>query len=267
MAHPLLEGTIPSLLSVDHRELNRAYDAFVSRYGAINKTTISAREDGTVTRRMPNLVKFRDDPDAMLVMSLEEYDEEADKAKKADIMKRDVVGRAPPVTEVRSAEEGLLQSLNQRGRLDLAFISDLYHTPEDQIIAELGDLIYQDPQTQDWQTADQYLSGDVRAKLKAAEEAGYQRNVGALLKVQPEDVLPGDIDANLGAPWIPESAIQAFATYLFHIQPDAIKVGHLKKDATWTVSGDWSASNSVAVMNDYGTGRINGIALLEQALN
>jgi hypothetical protein len=249
------------------RELNRAYDAFVSRYGAINKTTISAREDGTVTRRMPNLVKFRDDPDAMLVMSLEEYDEEADKAKKADIMERDVVGRAPPVTEVRSAEEGLLQSLNQRGRIDLPYISDLYHAPEDQIISELGDLIYQDPQTQDWQTADQYLSGNVRAKLKAAEESGYQRNVDALAKVQPEDVLPGDIDANLGAPWIPVSDIEAFAAHLFHVQPGAIKIGHFKKDATWTVSGDWSASNSVAVMNDYGTHRINGIALLEQALN
>src|SRR5678815_5759426 len=81
-------------------ELNRAYDAFVSRYGAINKTTISAREDGTVTRRMPNLVKFRDDPDAMLVMSLEEYDEMTGKAAKAAIMHKDVVGRSQPITSV-----------------------------------------------------------------------------------------------------------------------------------------------------------------------
>jgi hypothetical protein len=198
-------------------ELNRAYDAFVSRYGAINKTTLSAREDGTVTRRMPNLVKFRDDPDAMLVMSLEEYDEEADKAKKADIMERDVVGRAPPVKEVSSAEEGLLQSLNQRGRVDIPYIAGLYTGSPRQIIKELGDLIYQDP-SGEWQTADQYLSGNVRAKLKAAEEAGLQRNVEALAKVQPEDVLPGDIDANLGAPWIPESDIQAFATHLFQVK-------------------------------------------------
>jgi N12 class adenine-specific DNA methylase len=248
------------------RELNRAYDAFVSRYGAINKTTISAREDGTVTRRMPNLVKFRDDPDAMLVMSLEEYDEEADKAKKADIMERDVVGRAPPVKEVSSAEEGLLQSLNQRGRVDIPYIAGLYTGSPRQIIEELGDLIYQDP-SGEWQTADQYLSGNVRAKLKAAEEAGLQRNVDALAKVQPEDVLPGDIDANLGAPWLPESDIQAFATHLFQVKPDAITIGHLKKDATWTVTGDYSANSSVAVTSDYGTGRINGIALLEQALN
>jgi N12 class adenine-specific DNA methylase len=237
------------------RELNRAYDRFVSQYGAINKTTITTKGD-TVIRRQPNLVKFKDDPDAMLVMSLEEYDEEADKAKKADIMERDVVGRAPPVTEVRSAEEGLLQSLNQRGKVDLAFISSLYHAPEDQIISELGDLIYHDPGTGEWQTADQYLSGNVRAKLKTAEAAKYQRNVEALQEVQPEDVLPGDIDANLGAPWIPEDDIQAFATHLFNATPDAIKIGHLKKDALWTVSGDWSVTNSVPVSADYGTGRI-----------
>jgi hypothetical protein len=247
-------------------ELNRAYDAFVARYGAINKTSISAREDGTVTRRMPNLVKFRDDPDAMLVMALEEYDEEADKAKKADIMERDVVGRAPPVKEVSSAEEGLLQSLNQRGRVDIPYIASLYSGSPRQIIEELGDLIYQDP-SGEWQTADQYLSGNVRAKLKAAEEAGLQRNVDALAKVQPEDVLPGDIDANLGAPWIPESDIRDFATHLFQVRPDAITIGHVKKDATWTVTGDYSAVASVAASADYGTSRANGVGLLEQALN
>ena len=82
-----------------------------------------------------------------------------------------------------------------------------------QIVAELGDLIFPDPESKTWQTADAYLSGNVRAKLAAAERAGpqYARNVNALRAVQPEDVLPGDIDANLGAPWIPESDIQAFA--------------------------------------------------------
>ena len=108
------------------KALNRAYDRFVSQYGPINKTTLSTKEDGTTVRRMPNLVKFRDDPDAMLVMSLEEYDEATDKAKKADIMRKDVVGRSPPVTAVRNAEEGLLVSLNHRGRVDLPYIASLY---------------------------------------------------------------------------------------------------------------------------------------------
>src|SRR5262249_53769711 len=155
--------------------------------------------DGTLIRRMPNLVKFKEDPDAMLVMSLEDYDEVTGKATKAAIMRRDVVGRKPPVTKVRTAEEGLLVSLNQRGAVDLPFIAELYDKPEPRVISELGDLIFHDPESKSWQTADVYLSGNVRAKLAAAEQAGpeYARNASALREVQPEDVLPGDIDANL----------------------------------------------------------------------
>jgi hypothetical protein len=248
-------------------ELNRAYDRFVALYGPINTTTRHTREDGTVVRRLPNLATFRDDPDAMLVMSLEAYDEDTDTARKADIMQRDVVGRVPPVTHVQSAEEGLLVSLNQLGKVDLPSIASLYHAPEPRIIAELGDLIYQDPASGDWQTADQYLSGNVRAKLKAAEAAGETRNTEALRKVQPEDVLPSNIDANLGAPWIPDTDIRDFAASLFQTRPEAFTIGHLKKDALWAVTGDWSAQASVPVTTDYGTPRINGIALLEQALN
>ncbi len=105
------------------RELNRAYDRFVATYGPINKTTFGETADGSVIRRMPNLVKFREDPDAMLVMSLEDYDEVTGKATKAAIMTKDVVGKTPPITHVRSAEEGLLVSLNQRGAVDLPFIA------------------------------------------------------------------------------------------------------------------------------------------------
>ena len=257
--------------------MNRAYDRFVARYGAINTTTRRTREDGTVVRRLPNLVTFRDDPDDMLVMSLEAYDEDTDTARKADIMQRDVVGRIPPVTEVGSAEDGLLVSLNQRGRVDLPSIASLYRAPEEHIIAELSDpatspgqaLIYRDPATGEWQTADHYLSGNVRAKLADTQRAGpgFARNAEALAKVQPEDVLPGDIDANLGAPWIPDTDIRDFAASLFNTRPEAFTIGHLTKDALWTVTGDWSTQASVSVTTDYGTPRINGIALLEQALN
>ncbi len=203
------------------RELNWAYDRFTMFYGPVNKTTFGETADGSFIRRMPNIVKFREDPDAMLVMSLEEYDELTGKARKADIMTRDVVGRTPPVTHVNSAEEGLLVSLNQRGMVDLEYIAGLYGKPEDQIIAELGDLIYLDPEAKSWQTADAYLSGNVREKLANAKRAGrhYARNAEALCAVQPEDVLPGDIDAGLGAPWIPEQDIQAFAAELFKVAP------------------------------------------------
>jgi N12 class adenine-specific DNA methylase len=251
------------------RELNRAYDVFVHAYGPINKTTLSETADGSVIRRMPNLAKFREDPDAMLVMSLEDYDEVTGKAAKAAIMRKDVVGKSPDITSVNSAEEGLLVSLDRRGAVDLTFIAGLYGKPEHEIIAELGHLIFHDPEAGKWQTADEYLSGNVRAKLAAAEKAGpaYARNAGALRAVQPEDVLPGDIDANLGAPWIPERDINAFAADLFHVPESAIRIGHLKKDAVWCVDADSTAEQSVAATAEFGTPRANGVSLLEQALN
>lgn len=251
------------------RELNRAYDRFVTAYGPINKTTFGETKEGTVIRRMPNLVKFKEDPDAMLVMSLEDYDETTGKATKAAIMSRDVVGRTATVTKVRTAEEGLLVSLNQHGAVFLDYIAQLYGKPESQIIVELGDLIYQDPETGKWETADAYLSGNVREKLALAQKAGpqYARNVSALREVQPEDVLPGDIDANLGAPWIPETDIQAFAADLFKVDPDAVPVAHLKKDAVWSLEPGYAARQSVAATADFGTARANGTWLLELALN
>jgi N12 class adenine-specific DNA methylase len=251
------------------QELNRAYDRFVSTYGPINKTTFGETADGTTIRRMPNLVKFREDPDAMLVMSLEDYDEVTGKAAKAAIMNRDVVGKTPPVTQVSSAEEGLLVSLNQKGAVDLPFICSLYGKPRPQVIAELGDLIFPNPEARKWETADDYLSGNVRAKLAAAEKAGppYARNVKALRAVQPEDVLPGDIDAGLGAPWIPANDIQAFAADLFHVEPSSVPIGHLKKDAIWNLEADYAAKASVGATSEYGTPRANGTWLLELALN
>src|SRR5208282_2853423 len=128
------------------QELNWAYDRFVGAYGPINKTTFGENADGTAIRRMPNIVKFKEDPDAMLVMSLEDYDEVTGKATKAAIMTKDVVGKTPPITQVRSAEEGLLVSLNQKGKVDLPYIGTLYGKSRKEIIAELGDLIFPNPQ-------------------------------------------------------------------------------------------------------------------------
>ncbi|MCZ2340449.1 MAG: DEAD/DEAH box helicase family protein [Bacteroidales bacterium] len=251
------------------RELNRTYDRFVAAYGPINKTTFGETKDGAVIRRMPNLVKFKEDPDAMLVMSLEDYDEVTGKATKAAIMSRDVVGKTPPITQVRSAEEGLLVSLNQHGSVYLDYIAQLYGKPESQVTQELGDLIFQDPETGKWETADAYLSGNVREKLAIARSAGpeFARNVRSLEAVQPEDVLPGDIDANLGAPWIPEGDIQAFAADLFKVDPSSAPVAHLKKDAVWSLDAGYAAKASVAATSEFGTARANGTWLLDLALN
>ena len=163
----------------------------------------------------------------------------------------------------------MLVSLDRKGGIDLAYMSQLYGKPDDAIVAELGDLIYRDPESKQWQTADAYLSGNVREKLKTAEAAGpaYARNAQALRNVQPEDVLPGDIDANLGAPWIPAADIQAFAAELFGVAPSTVTIGHLKKDAVWSVEAGHAAEASVAATAEYGTARANGTWLLDLALN
>lgn len=251
------------------KSLNQLYDRFVSAYGPINKTTFSETKDGTVIRRMPNLVKFREDPDAMLVSSLEEYDEVTGTATKATIFGKDVVGRTKPIDHVSSAEEGLIVSLDQTGGIDLALIASLYCKDQKQILQELGDLIYLNPETRCYETADVYLSGNVRHKLQLAEAAGpeFAGNVEKLKLVQPPDILPGDIDANLGAPWVPATDIESFAAELFQVNPGAIRIGHLKKDAVWSVDANYAADQSVAATSDYGTTRIKGPQLLELALN
>jgi N12 class adenine-specific DNA methylase len=251
------------------KQLNFAYNRFTAAYGPINHTTFSETKDGGIIRRCPNLVKFREDPDAMLVMALESYDETTGKAENAAIMSRDVVGRSEPITKVASAQEGLLICLDQKGQVDLPFIATLYGKQEEQVIAELGDLIYRDPETKAWQTADQYLSANVRAKLAAAEAAGpaYARNAEALKGVQPEDVLPGDIDAHLGSPWLPESDISRFAAELLRVPQSSIQIAHLAKDAVWSIEADYAAKASVAATSEYGTARANAVWLLELALN
>ena len=175
----------------------------------------------------------------------------------------------PPVTKVTSAEAGLLVSLNRTGCVDLPLISKLYGRGELEIISELGDLIYRDPVSKVWETADAYFSGNVRAKLVQAEQAGpeFSRNALALAGVQPEDVLPGDIEANLGGPWIPASDIRAFACELFGVGPESIRINHSAREAFWSVEADYRAVQSVAATADFGTGRINGTTLLDQALN
>lgn len=251
------------------RTLNQLYEAFVKDYGPINKTTFSETTSGSVIRRMPNMVRFREDPDAMLVMSLEDYDEVTGKANRASIFERDVVGPKRSIEHVDSAEAGLLASLDHTGKVDLEYIASIYGKPETTIIAELGDLIFMNPTTREFETADVYLSGNVREKLAIAERAGpeFAYNAEKLRQVQPLDVLPGDIDAKLGSPWIPVSDIEAFAAEIFGVATGDVEIGHLIKDASWSIDASYAVENSVKATSDFGTGRINGTRLLELALN
>lgn len=253
------------------QRLNQVYDQFVDEWGAINKTKISTTSSGIMVRRQPNLVAFKEDPDAYLVMALEQYDEKSDTATKMPIMERDVIGPTPQVDQVESALDGLLVCLNLRGKVDIDFISQLYDAVPEQVIDELGAHIFYDPSQEGYVTADDYLSGNVRKKLEIAKEAAddprVAAGIAALEAAQPAPIPPGDIDVALGASWIPPQILQTFIADLLNCQPDQIRVRHLEKDAFWSVDADGVIEHSVDATSTYGTKHRDAITLINDALN
>jgi N12 class adenine-specific DNA methylase/SAM-dependent methyltransferase len=246
------------------------YALFVAQHGPINKTTLTATANGQLQRRLPNLAKFRDDPDNMLVAALEDYDEETGTAERAAIFLRDVVGEQASPVSVDTVEAALLASLDATGGVDIPLMADLYGQSQDAVLAALADLVYQDPTSGQWETADQYLSGNVRTKLARAEQAGpaYARNVTALQAVQPPDLLPSEIDPNLGAPWIPPTDLEAFLRHLCDAPEHwHLRVTHVAQEAVFAVDADWRFETSTAMRTTYGTNRVDGVRLFEQALN
>ena len=248
--------------------LRLAYNGFTAQFGPINKTTLSERQDGTVTRRMPNVLRFRTDPDVYLVMALEHYDERTATARPAAIMERDVVTAARPVTAVDSAKDGLLASLNHLGCVDIPYIASLYGRSESEVVEELEGLIFFDPALDAYVPADEYLSGNVRQKLRFAEASGDSRargNAEALTAVQPEELVAEEIDVALGTPWIPAGDVQAFLVET--LQADGVRVSYVNKEALWKVRVGSSVRTSAAAISEYGTEDVDAYALAEQALN
>ncbi|RWI62182.1 MAG: lactate dehydrogenase [Mesorhizobium sp.] len=252
--------------------LRIAWSNFVRAFGPINTTVVSTTEDqetGEVreTHRRPNLQPFLDDPDCWLVASIEEYDLESDTAKPGPIFTERVISPpTPPV--ITSAADALAVVLNERGHVDPDHIAELLHRDVDDVIAELGSAIFRDPTDGAWQTADAYLSGPVRDKLKAAEAAAaldpaYERNVMALVGVRPADLSPSDITARLGAPWIPAADIVAFVHETMGAE---IRIHHMPELASWTVEArqlGWMAAGT----SEWGTDRRHAGDLLADALN
>ena len=252
--------------------LRIAWGAFVRDFGPINHTKVSISEDeatGEVreTHRRPNLSPFLDDPDCWLVASIEDYDLDTDTARPGPIFTERVI--APPAAPViASPADALAVVLNERGCVDLEHIAELLHRDAQQVIAELGDAIFQDPADGAWRTADAYLSGAVRDKLRSAEAASaldpaFERNVRALVAVQPADLGPSDITARLGSPWIPASDVIAFVKETMDTE---IRIHHMPELASWTVEARqlaWMAAGT----SDWGTGRRHAGELLADALN
>lgn len=252
--------------------LRIAWSNFVRDFGPINFTTVSTTEDeetGEVreTHRRQNIQPFLDDPDCWLVASIEDYDLETNTAKPGPIFTERVISPpAPPV--IASAADALAVVLNERGRVDIDHIAELLHRDRDDVVAELGSAVFRDPADGSWHTADAYLSGHVRDKLRVAEAAAaldlsYERNVTALQGVQPADLRPSDITARLGAPWIPAADVVAFVKATMDAE---IRIHHMPELASWTVEArqlGWTAAGT----SEWGTDRRHAGELLADALN
>jgi len=252
--------------------LRIAWSSFVRDFGPINFTTVSLAEDeetGEVreTHRRPNIQPFLDDPDCWLVASIEDHDLETNTAKPGPLFTERVI--APPAAPViTSAADALAVVLNERGHVDVDHIAELLHRDTQDVVAELGSAIFRDASDGSWQTADAYLSGAVREKLKTAEAAAaldpeYARNVTALQGVQPADLKPSDITARLGAPWIPAADVVVFVKETMDVE---IKIHHMPELASWTVEArqlGWTATGT----SEWGTDRRHAGELLADALN
>jgi N12 class adenine-specific DNA methylase len=240
------------------RHLNRTYDFFTSRFGPLN-----ARE---------NVKAFADDPDLPLLVSLEEFDPETKRATKTAIFDRRTLARYRPVERVETASEALLVSLNETGQISWPRMESLTGRGAAELQDELGSLVYRNPEGGAWETADRYLSGNVRAKLAVARaleqiDPAYRRNVEALRAVQPKDLEPGDIEARLGSSWIPPSDIRDFVADLLGVPRSNVKIGYAEIIATWTIELDYGARYVVNNTTTHGTARFRASELIEQSLN
>lgn len=252
--------------------LRIAWSNFVREFGPISFTTVSTSQDpetGEIreTHRRPNLSPFLDDPDCWLVASIEDYDLETNTAKPGPIFTERVI--FPPASPViANVSDALAVVLNARGHVDPDHVAELLHRDVEDVLEELGEAVFHDPADGSWQTAEAYLSGTVRGKLKTAKAAAeldptFQRNVAALERVQPADLRPSDITARLGAPWIPADDVVAFVKQTMETE---ITIHHLPELATWTVNArqlEWSASGTT----EWGTHRRHAGQLLSDALN
>jgi N12 class adenine-specific DNA methylase len=238
------------------RELNIRYDHFAARFGPVNNG--------------PNRHAFRADPDYPLLCSLEDYDEETKRATKTAIFRERTIQHAQTPQTAESPRDALILVLNETGRVDLARMEALLRRPPEEFLPELKGLLYRNPQTEQWETEDQYLSGNVRSKLQdaravAANDPSYLENVTALEAAQPADLSATEIDARLGAAWIPPQDIEAFAREL--LGSEGITASHAAVVGTWFLKGDFNARGAVANSTEWGTGRYSALELIQDALN
>ena len=244
-------------------ELNELYDAFSKKYGLINSQT--------------NKRAFNQDSSYCLLCSLEKLDDEGNFKGKADMFSKRTIKKAEVVTSVDTASEALAVSLGERARVDLAYMSELTGKREEDVAKELAGIIFQNPVTEKWETADEYLSGNVREKLATARVFAENRpefaiNVTALEGVQPKELDASEIEVRIGATWIDPKYIEDFMRETFET-PDYLfdrnLVGVQYSDVTgqWNVKGKNADRGNALVNMTYGTSRANAYRILEDSLN
>ena len=273
-----LAGADDTEIQSEQAKLNRLYDAFSAKYGLLNSTG--------------NKLAFEQDSSYPLLCSLEIINEEGKLERKADMFTRRTIQTHRAVTSVDTAVEALAVSIGEKACVDLGYMASLMGGSEKipQIVEDLKGIIFKDPSTgpfdledggthwhQGWQTADEYLSGNVRAKLAIARAAAKENpqfavNAEKLEQVQPKDLTASEISVRIGASWIDPRYYQQFMFELLHtpayLQERKIKLQYAPVTGEWNVQGK-SADNrdNVRVYATYGTKRINAYEIFEQTLN
>ena len=251
-------------------KLNIAYDAFTAKYGLLND-----RKNGRL---------FEQDSSYYLLCSLENLDEQGQLKSKAAMFTKRTIRPERTVTSVDTPSEALAVSIGEHGKVDLPYMAELLGTSGDygRITTELSGVIFKDPAADPtdpeagWQMADEYLSGDVRAKLRMAQFAAetnpeFAVNVDALTKAQPRELEAAEIDVRLGATWLDPDIIQKFMTETFQIPyylRHAVKVRYSPYTAEWRVEGKTATGRGDIISSEtYGTSRANAYKILEETLN
>jgi len=257
-------------IKATQERLNAAYDAFTAKYGLLND-----RKNGRL---------FEQDSSYYLLCSLENLDEQGQLKSKAAMFTKRTIRPERTVTSVDTPSEALAVSIGEHGKVDLPYMAELLGTPGDygRITTELSGVIFKDPAADPtdpeagWQMADEYLSGDVRAKLRMAQFAAetnpeFSVNVDALTKAQPRELEASEIDVRLGATWLDPDIIQKFMTETFQIPyylRHAVKVRYSPYTAEWRVEGKTATGRGDIISSEtYGTSRANAYKILEETLN
>ena len=257
-------------IKATQERLNAAYDAFAAKYGLLND-----RKNGRL---------FEQDSSYYLLCSLENLDEQGQLKSKAAMFTKRTIRPERTVTSVDTPSEALAVSIGEHGKVDLPYMAELLGTPGEygRITTELSGVIFKDPAADPtdpeagWQMADEYLSGDVRAKLRMAQFTAetnpeFVVNVDALTKAQPRELEASEIDVRLGATWLSPDIIQKFMTETFQIPyylRHAVKVRYSPYTAEWRVEGKTATGRGDIISSEtYGTSRANAYKILEETLN